>query len=173
MRIAFTGYAADCTISGEVELDSDRLKDQLDGDEHVVVHRAVLESLHDGRVICVPRMELDRDDLFAAEAVAPRGPRGRRIHTVRHAIVATCGPYRIEGLVHERPGARPMAAIQSGRPIVSVTDARVTFQSAGQPVRRHAVTLLVDSSRLEWVGDARAQGPHPAIPAYDFPTEMR
>ena len=162
MRIEFTGYAADCTIFGEVELDMERLKDQLDRDELVVVHRATLESLIDGSVVCVPRMELDRDQLFAAEAGGARGPQGRRIHTVRHPVAAVCGPYRIEGHVHERPGARPLMSMQHSRPIVPVTDAWVSFESQGRPVRRHAETLLVNSSRLEWVGEAR---PHPPLSA--------
>lgn len=154
MRIPFRGYAADCTITGELELDADRLKDLLDRGTPLVIFRATLEDLDGGSQVCVPRLELDRSDVLAAQAEEPRGPAQRRIRTVRHRTSATFGPYTVTGDLHDRPGAPPMSGFHSGRPLVSFTDASIAFTRAGRAVTLRADTLLVNARLVDWVGGA-------------------
>jgi len=123
MRIPFQGYASDCTITGELELDADRLKDHL-----------------------------DRADLLAAQAEEPRGPEQRRIRTTRHRTSATFGPYTVTGDLHDRPGAPTLSGSHSGRPLVSFTDATIAFTRAGRAVALRAETLLVNAHLADWVG---------------------
>lgn len=156
MLIPFIGYAADCTIWGELTLQADRLKDQLERDRSIIVHRAAMEALADASSICVPRLTLALEDLLAVETSMPRGIEGRRIHTVRHSLAAVVGPYRVHGLLHERPGAPPMSLVSSAHPVVSFTEAWITFDAGGVFVRRFVETLLVNASRMEWAGQAAA-----------------
>ncbi len=157
MRIAFSGYAVDCTIDGEIDLDTDRLKDLLDQEFHLVVLDATLQSLDDGRMVKVPRLELERDDLVAAVALEPRGPTGRRIRTVRHDMIAQVGPYSVTGDLHDRPGVPPMSTFHTARPLVSFTKATITFMRAGRTERRRVDTLLVNRDHVQWVGPGEAE----------------
>ena len=159
MRIAFSGYAADCTIDGEIELDADRLKDLVDQKFQLVVLDAKLVSLDDGRTVSVSRLELDRADLVAAVALGPRGPQGRRIRTVRHDIVAQVGPYTVVGDLHDRPGVPPMSTFHTARPLVSFTNASISFLLAGRPEKRRVATLLVNREHVQWLGPGEPEGP--------------
>ena len=152
MRITFNGYAADSVISGEVELDFDRLKDLLDRSEELTVHNATRESLDDGREVCVPHLQLDRGEIVAAIASPPRGQHDRRIHTVRHRMLAEVGPYTVSGELHEKPGVAPMSGSHSARPMVSFTDASISYLRAGRTVRRRVDTLIVDRDHVLWLG---------------------
>jgi len=153
MRIDFHGFAADCIITGQLELPFDRLKDLLDQATELIVEEATLHGLDDGTEVCVPRLELDRGDLMAAVAEVPRGIAGRRIRTVRHEAHAQVGPYTISGDLHELPGARPRHGLRTSRAIISFTDATVTFMRAGKDEIFHAQALLLNVASLSWIGD--------------------
>lgn len=154
MRIGFHGFAADCIITGEMELGFDRLKDHFDQRSELVVERATLHSLDDGTEVCVPRLELDRADVMVAVAETPRGVTGRRIRTVRREAHAQVGPYTVSGDLHELPGARPMQGFRTSRAAISFTDATVSFLRAGRDEMFRAQALLLNVSRLSWLGDA-------------------
>lgn len=49
MKLQFVGYATDCVIGGEVNLDGDRLTDLLAGAESYVVTSTTLEVLDNDR----------------------------------------------------------------------------------------------------------------------------
>ncbi len=153
MRIDFHGFAADCIITGQLDLPFDRLKDLLDQATELIVEKATLHGLDDGTEVCVPRLELDRGDLLVAVAEVPRGIAGRRIRTVRHEAHAQVGPYTISGDLHELPGARPMHGFRTSRAIISFTDATVTFLRAGKDEIFHAQALLLNVASLSWIGD--------------------
>ncbi len=152
MRISFSGYAADCVISGEVELDFDRLKDLLDRRDELTIQNATLESLDDGREVCVTHLQLARGEILAAIGSPPRGPHDRRIHTVRHRMLAEVGPYTVSGELHEKPGVAPLSGSHSARPMVSFTDASISYLRAGRTVRRRTDTLIVNREHVLWLG---------------------
>jgi hypothetical protein len=156
MRVPFTAYTIDCTIDGEVELKRERLSDQLNEDESVLVLEATLRSLHDGSEASIARIELERDAIFAIQAPDPRGARGRRVHTVLHRSGAAVGPYTLLGLLHERPGVTPLGGLRLTRPFVAFTDATIAYLRAGQVEMCDSETLLVNGRRVDWLGDASA-----------------
>jgi hypothetical protein len=150
MLTGFYAYGSDCTIHGEVDLEADRFKDMLDEHARLVILRATLDSLDDDRVVCVPRLELERHELLAVEAELPRGHQERRIRTVRHRMLATVGPYTVAGELHEKPGVAPMTAFHSARPMISFTDATISFMRGGRTEDRYVATLLVNRDHVAW-----------------------
>ena len=166
MRIAFSGFTIDCTVDGEVELTSDRLRDQLNDDGRLVVVRAVLVRLGDGSEVGVLRLELQQDEIYAVDVGPPRGEQSRRLHTVRHHTLVVMGPYRVVGLLHERPGVVPMGGMRANRPFVAFTEATISFDRAGVAVDREAETLLVNSQKVSWMGDPGQSPGEPDAPRH-------
>jgi hypothetical protein len=156
MRIAFTAFTIDCTIEGEVELTQPRLSDQLNEDDYLLVLNATLRRLADGSEVSIDRIELEREAIYAIQAPGPRGSTLRRVHTVGHRRGASVGPYTLLGLLHERPGVTPMAALRLRRPFVAFTDATIAYLRAGQVEMRDCETLIVNGRRVDWLGDAAA-----------------
>lgn len=154
MLIKFTGYAVDCTIEGEYDLTADRLRDQLNDEDQVVLLRATLTRLVDGTQLCVPRLVLDQEEFCAVEAGPARGAEGRRLHTVLHRKRARLGPYSVLGHLHERPGVMPLGGLRLSRPFVAFTDARISFQRGGSMEVRDVGTLLINGRQIAWLGDA-------------------
>jgi hypothetical protein len=154
MLIEFTGYAVDCTIRGEFELAADRLRDQLNDQDQVVLLRATLTRLVDGTQLCVPRLVLDQEEFCAVEGGPARGTDGRRLHTVLHRKRARLGPYSVLGDLHERPGVAPLGSMRLSRPFVALTDARISFQSGASMEVRDVETLLLNARQIAWLGEA-------------------
>src|SRR5450759_5542031 len=83
MRVEFIAYAGDCRVAGSTTLaDGERLTDILNREPTILVEGARLTSHADGHTIDAGEIVLERDDLFAIEAVGPRGETARRIHTL-------------------------------------------------------------------------------------------
>ena len=151
MLIDFAGYAADCRVSGLLMLNAERLSDMLNHSSSVTVHDVTLESLDDGRVVELPRVTLDRDELYAVTAAGPRGPEARRIHTVRHRLEIKLGPYSVLGQLHTMPGAPPLASVGRRGPLVPLTASTIAYVTGGALRMEDATTLIVNRSVAEWV----------------------
>jgi hypothetical protein len=175
MRVEFIAYAGDCRVSGATTLaDGERLTDLLNRDLTIVVDGARLTSHADGHTVEVGQITLDRDDLFAIEALGPRGEPARRLHTVRHRLEVRLGPYTVLGQMHTRPGGRPLVAIGQGSPMVPLTNATIAFNTDNGVEAIDVGTLIINRSLAEWVradaGDdlpalvgVPVAVPHPAI----------
>jgi hypothetical protein len=153
MRVTFVGYTIDSTIEGGVDLRTERLSDQLNEDESVLVLDATVTSHVDGRQVVAASLELERGAFCAIEGPDPRGQIQRRVHTVRHRSGATVGPYTLLGLLHERPGVGPMSGLRLTRPFVAFTDVTLAYVQAGQVEMSDSETLLVNGARVDWFGD--------------------
>jgi hypothetical protein len=93
MRVEFIAYAGDCRVAGATTLgDGERLTDVLNRDLTIVVEGARLTSHADGHTVEVGEIALDRDDLFAIEAIGPRG--SRRAGSTRSGTAWRCGSGR-------------------------------------------------------------------------------
>jgi hypothetical protein len=175
MRVEFIAYAGDCRVSGATTLaDGERLTDLLNRDLTIVVEGARLTSHADGHAVEVGQITLDRDDLFAIEALDPRGEPARRLHTVRHRLEVRLGPYTVLGQMHTRPGGRPLVAIAQRSPMVPLTSATIAFNTGDGIEAVDVETMIVNRSLAEWVradtGDdlpallgVPVAVPHPAI----------
>lgn len=164
MLIEFVGFAADCTITGKLELERERLSDKLNRDAVYAIHDASLQSLADGRIVTVGRLTLDRHDLLAVAAAGPRGPEARRIHTVRHRLQAQLGSYTVLGHLHVMPGAAPLHSVDPRRRMVPLTNATIAYVRAGAVEMHDIEALIVNGERASWVrepGDDRTAGLSP------------
>lgn len=155
MRISFQGYAGDCTIGGEIELEGNRLSDALDRADEVVVHDATLNSLADNRQTYAGEMVLRRDDLFAIEGHGGGGGDDqRRVRTVRHALRLRLGPYTCFGELHALPGVAPLRTLLVRRTMVPMTNCLLHFQRDGRDEFRRMPLLIVNGRQIEQVEEA-------------------
>ena len=146
MQIPFTAYAEDCTVTGEVDLQADRLSDLLGTTEEFEVDRAAFRSLDDGHVVEAATVDLCRDDLCVVLATGPRGRADRRLWTRQHPVRARVGPYVVIGYLHAPPTIDPFQATH--RQIVALTDCAVGYAEAGNPVWVEAEAVLVNASKI-------------------------
>lgn len=158
MRISFQGYAGDCTIAGQIELDGMRLSDALDRMDEVVVHEATLHSLADGRQMHAGEMVLRRDDLFAIEGSggSPANEQ-RRVRTVRHVLRVQLGPYTCFGELHTLPGVAPLRTLLVRRTMVPLTNCLLHFVRNGRDEFRRMPLLVVNGRQIEQAEEATAE----------------
>src|SRR5258705_2002179 len=100
MRIPFNAYAVDCTVTAEVELETDRLSDFLATTEGFDVDRAAFQALDDGRVVESEATTILLDDLCLVTATGPRGAPERRLWTRQVPAPAQVGPYTVYRYLH-------------------------------------------------------------------------
>ena len=159
MRITFQGYAGDCTIDGEIDIESARLSDALDKMDEVVIHDATLHSLGDGRQMHAGEMKLLRDDLFLIEGQGggSQGNEQRRVRTVRHALRVQLGPYTCFGELHALPGVAPLRTLLVRRTMVPLTNCLLHFRRAGRDEFRRMPLLIVNGRQIEHVEEATTE----------------
>lgn len=167
----FIAYAGDCRVQGKIDVAPDaRLSDYLNDVEVVVVRDAELTSHDDGHVVHLAEVSLDRSDLFAVEAVGPRGASNQRIHLVRHRLQVRIGPYMVLGQLHAFPGSDPLAAISRRSPMIPLTIATIAFDG-GIGVEAHDVeTLIVNRGLVDWV---RMDDIGTVLPGFRVPAASR
>ncbi len=147
--VAFSG---DCQVFGTITLAAgERLTDVLNREAVLLVADADLVSHADGHVVHLAEIALDRDELFAIEAVGPRGLEQRRVHTVRHRLEVSLGPYTVLGQLHTFPGGRPLVAVSRRAPMVPLTDATIAFSGHRGVQIRDVATLIINRDRARWV----------------------
>ncbi len=142
--IDLDAYAADCRLSGRVDLGEGRLTDLLNATEELRIEDARLESLEDGHVVEAPEMTLTTDELCAVVGSGPRGDAARRLRTHATRIVVELGPYRVVGLVHGTPASDPLASALRRAAWLPLTDATVTYRRGSLDVSDTVETLLVN-----------------------------
>jgi hypothetical protein len=151
MRTRFRGYAADCTISGYVDLPAARLSDSLERTDLLLVHDARLRSLEGAREIAAGDVTLHRSELLAVQADGPAGDRQKRVRTVRYPLRVQTGPYVILGNLHALPGMPPLRALLTRRTMVPLTSCRVVFRRDGRPVVHRAALVIVNGPLIKAV----------------------
>jgi hypothetical protein len=162
VQIEFMAYAGDCRVAGHVELTGERLTDMLNDSPSLRLRDVLLESLEDGRLLELADMELHRDEVFAVEAVGPRGEASRRLRTRSHRMQVSLGPYLVMGQLHTMPGADPMNSILRRDPMVPLTNATIGYTISGQTMMRDVETLIVNRELADWINPAA--GEHLAFP---------
>lgn len=153
MDTRFVGYSADCTIQGDLRVTGDRLRDFLNDNDLYAIENALLTRLADGKQVALPHLDLDRDELWAAEADGASGIPDKRLHTVSYHRRIRLGPYAAIGHLHERPGVAPLGSLRLTRPFTPFTDARIAFELNGQVMVTGPTTLLINGRLIGWIGD--------------------
>ena len=160
MLTRIQGYAADCTVEGELDVTEDRLREELNRQDQFVLLKTTLTRLTDGSQISLPRVVLNQEELLAVDGGPMHKPSdddagaSRRLHTVRHRRRARIGPYSVVGSIHERPGVAPLGGLRASKPFVVFTEAKIAFQSGGSTEVRDVPALLVNGRMITWIGDA-------------------
>jgi hypothetical protein len=150
MRIAFTAFAEDSVIRGELVLEGDRLSDFIPQEGPFQIERVTLEALDDGRIVSAEAATIARSDLIAITASGPRGNKARRVRTRPHPARAQAGPYEIVGYVHAPPSAHPFSGVLRRR-VLPMTSAVIRYRIGGQPVEQEHDALLVNPERIDWL----------------------
>jgi len=149
--IPFVGYALGRRYLGYVECEGERLADMLNRSETIVVRESFVENFEDDTVTNLGDGEVNRSILYAVEASGSRGDTTRRIHTIRHRLQVQLGPYSALGLLHSLPGQMPLPYLQSGGPMIPLSDATIGFAGRGSLQLRDVGTLIVNRDLLDWV----------------------
>jgi hypothetical protein len=153
MRIAFTAFAEDSVIRGELVLDDERLSDFIPQEGPFEIERVTLEALDNGRTVSVAATTIARSDLIAITASGPRGNKARRVRTRPHPARAQAGPYEVVGYLHGPPSAHPFSGVLR-RPMLPVTSAIIRYRIGGQWVEQEHDALLVNPERIDWLEPA-------------------
>lgn len=153
MQIPFTAYAEDCTVQGQIALESDRLSDFLASTDEFEVGAAAFRALDDGRVVEAESADINRDDLCVIVASGPRGRTERRLWTRQYPVRARVGPYVVLGYLHAPPTIDPLRTTDR-RPIIAMTSSILEYAEAGAPVRVESEALLVNSAKIDLLESA-------------------
>jgi hypothetical protein len=142
--VEFEAYAADCRLSGRVDLGDRRLTDALNATYELCLQAARLESLEDGHVVEIPEVTVGRDELCLVVASGTRGDAARRLHTHTTPVEVDLGPYHVAGAVHGTPASDPLGAVAWRAPWVPLTEVVLTYRQGTELVREEIATLLVN-----------------------------
>jgi hypothetical protein len=148
MHIPFAAYADDCTVTGGVALDTDRLSDFLGATEEFQVDAAAFRALDDGRVVEADSTPICLDDLCVVSATGPRGRADRRLWTRQVPVRARVGPYTVVGYLHSPATIDPFKAAER-RAIVPLTAATIEYRVGGEQTREHADAILLNRRKIE------------------------
>jgi hypothetical protein len=142
--IELRAFAADCRVSGQVELGEGRVTDMLNASPELRFVDARLDALDDGHAVHLPELEVGPGELCAVVAAGSRGDPARRVRTHAIRIEVDLGPYHVEGAVHGTPASDPLGSALRRAPWVPLTDVTVRYNEAGCLVREEVETLIVN-----------------------------
>lgn len=169
MKIPFAAYADDCTVTGGVALEMDRLSDFLASTTELEVEGAAFRALDDGRVVEAESAAVLVDDLCVIAATGPRGKAERRLWTRQFPVRVRVGPYTVVGYLHAPPTIDPFKSADR-RMILPLTASVVEYTVRGELTRDRAEAVLVNRLRVDLLVQAdetelgMASGPEVSSP---------
>jgi hypothetical protein len=140
--IALDAYAADCRVHGQVDIGDARMTDVLNTAPELQIQGARLVSLSNRRIVELPELTVEYDELCAVVAHGSRGDAERRLRTRATRVEVDLGPYHVEGAVHGTPASDPVIASFRRGSWVPLTDVTVTYQ-AGDDAQTDTISTLV------------------------------
>lgn len=148
MQIPFSAYADDCTVRGELALETDRLSDFLASTSEFEIAGPEFRALDDGRIVTAETCEIKRDDLCVVLATGPRGRPERRLWTRQHAVRVRVGPYVVIGYLHSPPTIDPFRTTDR-RPIVALTSSVFGVPEGSGTTWMEAESVLINTARID------------------------
>jgi hypothetical protein len=142
--IALDAYAADCRVHGQVDIGEARMTDVLNTSPELTIQGARLESLNNRRVVELPELTVEYDELCAVVAHGSRGDPERRLRTRATRVEVDLGPYHVEGAVHGTPASDPVIASFRRGAWVPLTEVTVTYQAGDDPQTDKIPALVVN-----------------------------
>lgn len=165
--VEFVGYAEDCTLSGRLALDAERLSDLLNQHDRFELVDVLVAPLDGGNPYELREMLVERDEIMLVHAMGPRGNAGRRQRTRQYPIVVKSGPYEVHGYVHATPGTDPIASIRRRKPMVALTNAVIRYAVGRQWQERRVGTLIINRETVDWI----VQGEDEEVLTVDMPAD--
>ena len=148
MKIPFAAYADDCTVTGGVALEMDRLSDFLASTTELQIEGAAFRALDDGRVVEAESASVLMDDLCVIAATGPRGKLERRLWTRQFPVRVRVGPYTVVGYLHAPPTIDPFKSADR-RMILPLTSSVVEYTVSGEVTRDRADAVLLNRQRID------------------------
>jgi hypothetical protein len=152
-RIAFTAFAEDALIRGELLLRGDRLSDFIPQDGSFEIERVTVEALDDGRRLEVDATSMTRENLIAITGSGPRGNSAQRVRTRPHPARMQAGPFEIVGYVHAPPSGHPFGNVLRRR-VLPITSAVIRYPFKGRTIEFACDALLVNPTKIDWLEPA-------------------
>lgn len=118
------------------------MTDVLNTTPELLIQDARLESLNNRRIVELPELTVEYDELCAVVAHGSRGNTERRLRTRAIRVEVDLGPYHVEGAVHGTPASDPVIASFRRGSWVPLTEVTVTYQ-AGDDAQTDTVSTLV------------------------------
>ena len=166
-QVEFVAYAADCILSGQLQLGAERVSDLLNDNMEFELVDVLVEDLTGGQGVVIRSIEVRREELLIVHASGPRGNAGRRNRTRQHPIVAKTGPYEVHGYVHALPGNDPIASLRRRKPMIALTDAVIRYSTGSIPQQRRASVAILNRDCVDWVAESRDE----AVPTIHMPVD--
>jgi hypothetical protein len=142
-QIEFRAYADDYVLSGLIALADGRLHEFLERVDDLAADDVTVVALDDGRGHQLDSAVIRREELCAVVATGPRGDPERRFRTRPYPMRAVIGPYTVVAYLNASPNVDARSVIHR-RQIIAFTEARISFDLAGERTEhRHAALLLV------------------------------
>src|SRR6476469_9494948 len=91
--IQFRAFTANSIVTGTLDIDAERLTDQLNEQESLVLTNATVVEIETQHEHQSPLLVVSRGDLLIVQVTGPRGSVRRRFKTSPHAVTLTIGPY--------------------------------------------------------------------------------
>ena len=164
--VDFVAYAEDCTLSGRIRLEADRLTDMLNDHEELQLVDVLFQSLADREAVEVREVVVPREDLLMVHATGPRGDMARRTRTRQTFVSIQSGPYEIRGQLHAAPFVDAISAMNHRGPMVPITDAVIDFRIEDEWQRHRVGTLIINRRAIDRVIEAPEGDPTLPDPAY-------
>jgi hypothetical protein len=149
--VEFQGFAADCTIAGQITMFGERLTDFLNGQERFRLHHVLCTSLDDGHEAAIDSISVERDDLLLVVGTGPRGAEELRVQLEAMRMQLAIGPYIVLGRLHVPPGVDPMQNVLKRESMIPLTEVTIAYNVAGATVARDVGTVIVNRHLVEWI----------------------
>lgn len=163
-EIELWGYSEDCRLYGFLQLRAERLSDELNNAERLQLTSVLVVALDGSRAMEFKQLEVQRDELVAVRAAAPRGNAGRRLRTRPAPVAMRAGPFLIHGYVHIPPGSDPLMQFRRRKRMVPLTEGWIEYTANGQPHRARVGTIIVNRDFVEWIDHAKDAEVRAALP---------
>ena len=166
--VDFVAYAEDCTLSGRIRLESDRLTDMLNDHEELQLVDVLVQSLGGREAAEAHEVFVPRDELLLVHATGPRGDQARRTRTRQTHVDISIPPYHVRGCLHTTPFLDALTALHRRGPMVPLTDAVIDHPLGGEWQRVRVGTLIVNRSAIDHI----IETPDQEMTVIDVPTRL-
>lgn len=154
--LALTAYTEESLLRGALQLDHDRLADQLADGRPIRVASAASCRIADGAVDRLGATDLEQRDVLVIVVTGPAGNPARVIATTSRTAEVAIGPYELVGRIHLPYGLHPEVWARRKR-WIALTGALITYPGLDGPRTEVHDTVLVNRELMDAFGPSDAR----------------